>query len=97
VHSAGPPCEALQQLALPDTTIDAAVPFEEDASYRPELPLLPARPPKHSYFTGCSNGGRQALISAQRYPEDYDGIIAGAPAHDFTGVVAPPQMISACE
>lgn len=44
--------------------------------------------PKHSYFASCSNGGRQALMEAQRYPNDYDGLIAGAPANQFTHILS---------
>ncbi len=45
--------------------------------------------PKHSYFNSCSTGGRQALMEAEQYPADYDGIVAGAPANYWThGLVA---------
>lgn len=42
--------------------------------------------PRSSYFISCSNGGRQALMEAQRFPGDYNGIIAGAPAYNWTGL-----------
>jgi len=45
------------------------------------------RMPEQSYFEGCSNGGRQALMEAQRYPTDFNGIIAGAPGLDWTGLM----------
>jgi len=46
------------------------------------------RPARYSYFAGCSTGGRQAIMEALRFPKDFDGVISGAPALDYTGLVA---------
>src|SRR4029077_8821812 len=40
--------------------------------------------PHHSYMMGCSNGGRESMIAAQRYPALFDGVVAGDPAFDLT-------------
>jgi feruloyl esterase len=42
------------------------------------------RQPDHSYFMGCSNGGREAMIAAQRFPLDFDGVLAGNPAFNLS-------------
>ena len=52
-----------------------------------------AAAPRRAYFDGCSTGGRQALIEAQRFPDDFDGIVAGAPVLDFSGTMISYSMI----
>jgi len=54
--------------------------------------------PRYSYFVGGSTGGRQGLMEAQRYPEDYDGILSGCPAinwHKFIPAILWPQAVMA--
>jgi feruloyl esterase len=66
------------------------------------------KPHDKSYYLGCSLGGRQGIKAAEKFPGDFDGIVAGAPAVDFnnlaswranffpiTGVISSPDFISA--
>jgi hypothetical protein len=52
------------------------------------------RDPSYSYFVGCSRGGGQAMVEAQIYPEDFDGIVAGAPAFNWPAIGAKFIQIS---
>jgi feruloyl esterase len=53
-----------------------------------------AKRARYSYWNGCSTGGRQGLMEAQRFPEDFDGYIIGAPVYDYTGqqMTAPAYL-----
>jgi feruloyl esterase len=44
-------------------------------------------PPRRAYFDGCSTGGRQGLISAERFPDDFDGLVVGAPVLNFSATM----------
>ena len=50
--------------------------------------------PTFSYWNGCSAGGRQAMVAAQRFPADFDGIIAGSPGLDWTGRAAQAVRVA---
>jgi hypothetical protein len=45
-------------------------------------------PPAHAYFNGCSKGGEEAFMELQRYPDDFDGILGGAPANTFVPLLS---------
>jgi Tannase and feruloyl esterase len=55
---------------------------------RAVLPAYYGRPANYTYYDGCSTGGREALMLAQRYPDDFNGIIAGSPAMNMAPLSA---------
>jgi feruloyl esterase len=73
-------------LGHPEKTIDWASRANHVTSKAAKLitKALYGKLPRLSYFTGCSDGGHEGLMEAQRFPEDYDGIVAGAPANFWT-------------
>ncbi|WP_380871655.1 hypothetical protein ACFB49_26120 [Sphingomonas sp. DBB INV C78] len=63
--------------------------YAVNAAVRPLIPHYYGRPLERAYFAGCSGGGREALIEAERNPDDYDGFIAGDPSTDpYRGISA---------
>jgi feruloyl esterase len=85
-HHAIPGIDATWALNHPEKTIDFGYRAIHESAVQAKalIRAFYGEPLKRSYFSSCSNGGRQALMEAQRYPEDYDGIIAGAPANYWT-------------
>jgi feruloyl esterase len=89
----GPDADATWAIGHPEKLIDFGYRAAHEAAVLSKV-IVDAyfgKPAVHAYFTGCSDGGREALMEAERYPEDFDGIVAGAPsnnwAHQFTGFV----------
>ena len=83
---AGPPIFAAWALGHPEKIIDFGHRgiHEMTRVAKAVSEAYYSKAPQRSYFAGCSDGGREALMEAQRYPEDYDGILAGAPANYWT-------------
>jgi hypothetical protein len=88
-HTGGPP-DAKWALGHPDRIVDFGYRAIHEMTLKAKaiIKAFYGEDPKHSYFGSCSNGGRQALMEAQRFPEDYDGIIAGAPANFWTHLLS---------
>jgi feruloyl esterase len=88
-HS-GSPFDADWAVGRPEAVIDyghRSIKATSDAA-RGLIAAYYGRHARRHYFAGCSGGGRQALMAAQRYPEDWDGILAGAPANLWTSQLA---------
>jgi hypothetical protein len=84
-HEAGA-ADALWALNRPEKILDfgyRAI-HETAESAKAVMQAFYGDAPKHSYFNSCSNGGREGLMEAQRFPADYDGIVAGSPAGNWT-------------
>jgi Tannase and feruloyl esterase len=85
----GGPLDAAWALGHPEKVIDfgwRAI-HETAAASKAVIDAYYGKAASRSYFSGCSDGGREALIEAQRFPKDFDGIVAGAPASYWTNLM----------
>jgi len=83
-------------LGHPEKLIDYAYRSEHEMTVAAKaiIAAFYGKGPRLSYWNGCSAGGKQALKEAQRYPQDFDGIIAGAPASNWTGRAAQSLWVA---
>jgi feruloyl esterase len=88
-HAGGDAAFALERAALEDFAYRSV--HEMAVKAKTFVNAFYGTAPRFSYFDGCSTGGRMALTEAQRFPDDFDGIIAGAPAN-FTSHQAAHMM-----
>lgn len=80
----GTPIDAVWAYDNPVAEVDFAYRATHRVARAAEILLMAhRREPSRHYFRGCSTGGRQGLMAAQRFPEDFDGVIAGAPVIDY--------------
>jgi feruloyl esterase len=83
-------------LGHPEKLIDFAYRSEHEMTVKAKalIAAFYGSGPKLSYWNGCSSGGKQGLKEAQKYPEDFDGIIAGAPANNWVALISSDMMNS---
>ena len=91
-HDAAPPATNMARFAAekPEQLIDFAYRSHHELAMKAKaiVEAFYGRAAAHSYFIGCSSGGYEGLMEAQRFPADYDGIVAGAPANNWTRLMA---------
>jgi feruloyl esterase len=95
--TSGPPSGAPAFINNMDVLLDygfRAIKATTDGS-KAIINALMGKAPNFSYFVGCSDGGREALQEAQRFPNDFDGIIAGSPVNDQVGEFGSDYLYNA--
>lgn len=87
---AGSPVDAAWAIGHPEKVIDFGYRGIHEMTLKAKalIDAFYGSSPHRSYFASCSDGGREALMEAQRFPTDYDGILAGAPANYWTHLLA---------
>src|SRR5262245_54629025 len=90
-HQAGPPLDAAKfAFDHPEQLIDFAYRAHHETTMKAKtlVNAFYGKPAERSYWFGCSSGGYEGLQEAQRFPADYDAILAAAPANNFTKLMA---------